>query len=58
MDEDKKIPFLKYREVEKLPDEAIEDEIILNKEDGCFYMGINIGEVKNGSRMEETSVST
>ncbi len=56
MDEDKKISIA-LREVETLPEEAIEGEVILNKSDGCFYMGVNTEkEETDGSNVEETSV--
>ena len=44
------------REVDELPEEAILNEVILNKGDGFFYLGIEIKEKENGSCMEETSV--
>ena len=44
------------REVDTLPEEAILNEVILNKGDGFFYMGIEIKEEADGSCMEETSV--
>lgn len=34
----KKAPAI--REVTKLPEEAVLNEVILNKADGCFYMGV------------------
>ncbi len=44
------------REVETLPEEAVLNEVILNKSDGFFYLGIEVKEKKHGSCMEETSV--
>ncbi|KKL62821.1 hypothetical protein LCGC14_2181330 [marine sediment metagenome] len=45
------------REVDKLPEEAVLNEVILNKADGYFYMGIETKEDKeHGSSMEETSI--
>lgn len=44
------------REVNKLPKVAVLNEVILNKADGYFYMGIETKEDKNGSSMEETSI--
>ncbi len=44
------------REVGELPKEAVLNEVILNKADGFFYMGIEIKEEADGSCMEETSV--
>ena len=44
------------RQVDKLPEEVILNEVILNKSDGYFYMGIETKEEKNGSRMEKTSI--
>ena len=46
------------REVDELPEEAVLNEVILNKADGYFYMGIETKEAKNGSIMEETSIRT
>ncbi len=44
------------RKVDKLPEEAVLNEVILNKADGYFYMGIESKEGKDGSRMEKTSL--
>lgn len=55
MDEDKKISIT-IREVETLPEKVIEGEVILNKSDGCFYMGVKEKEVNDGRCLEETSV--
>lgn len=45
------------REVDKLPRVAVLNEVILNKADGYFYMGIETQkEEKNGGSLEETSI--
>ena len=44
------------RQVDKLPEEVILNEVILNKSDGYFYMGIETKEENYGSRMEKTSI--
>jgi len=48
---------LPVREVDKLPKIAVLNEVIFNKGDGYFYMGVETKEVKkHGSRMEKASV--
>jgi hypothetical protein len=49
---DKKPP----REVRKLPKRAVEGEVIFNKADGFFYMGVRTKEDKYGGNMAETGV--
>jgi len=45
------------REVESLPKVAVLNEVILNKSDGCFYMGVETKEKKkHGSRVEKASI--
>ena len=44
------------RKVDKLPEEAVLNEVILNKADGYFYMGIETKEEEHGSSMEKTSI--
>ncbi len=44
------------REVDGLPEEAVLNEVILNKADGFFYMGIETKEEANGSSMEKTGI--
>ncbi len=45
------------RKVNKLPKVAVLNEVILNKADGYFYMGIETKEDKeHGSSVEETSI--
>ncbi len=50
------------REVTELPEVAILDELILNKTDGCFYLGVEDGKKtkkgvrKHGSNLEKTGV--
>lgn len=52
----KKVPPI--REVDELPEEAVLDEVILNKADGYFYMGIETKKEvrKDGSSVEKTSL--
>lgn len=52
----KKAKKLPIREVDTLPKDAVLNEVILNKGDGCFYMGVEIKEVKDGSRMEKAGL--
>lgn len=50
---------LPIREVDTLPEIAVLNEVILNKNNGCFYLGVenNKKEVKgNGSRVEEARI--
>ena len=56
MEETKKKPPI--REVVKLPKVAILNEVIFNKSDKCFYMGVETktGVRKHGSRVEKTGV--
>lgn len=52
----KKVPI---RQVDKLPKVAVLDEVIFNKGDGCFYLGVENKkkeEKKDGCNVEETSV--
>lgn len=46
------------REVETLPEVARENELIYNKSDESFYIGIDTGkeEKTNGNNVEKTSV--
>ena len=44
------------REVAALPEEVVLNEVILNKGDGFFYLGVETKEVQHGSSVEETSV--
>lgn len=45
------------KEVEELPEVANEKELIFNKADGSFYIGMETGkEKKNGDNLEKTSV--
>lgn len=54
----KKIEVPHIREVEKLPEIPVLDELIFNKSDGYFYLGVENGKgvKKHGSSMEKTSV--
>ena len=54
MNIEKKPPI---REVDTLPEEVVLNEVILNKGDGFFYLGIETKEDKeHGCCLEETSV--
>lgn len=44
------------RRVAKLPNEAVENEVIYNIEDNCFYMGINEEGTNNGNNLEKASI--
>lgn len=44
------------REVEELPEVAVEGELIYNKADDCYYFGVNTKEEKHGDNLEEDSV--
>ncbi len=44
------------RQVDTLPDEAILNEVILNREDGYFYMGLEVKEKNNGCSVEKTRI--
>ncbi len=44
------------REVDTLPEEAVLNEVILNKSDGYFYIGMETKEAQHGSSVEETSI--
>lgn len=51
----------KYREVSKLPQKAIKDELLFNKTDGCFYLGVEVPEIKekegdSANSLEKASV--
>ncbi len=48
--------FLNVRQVKKLPKRAVRGQVIFNKTNGHFYMGVIEKEVKDGSSLEETSV--
>lgn len=52
----KKVAF--PREVATLPKVAVLNEVIFNKSDGFFYMGVETkkGGKKDGSRMEKASI--
>lgn len=49
---------LSIRQVDTLPRVAVLNEVVLNKADGYFYMGVDVKREgkKHGSRMEKTSV--
>ena len=44
------------RQVKKLPKKPVEGEIIYNRGDGLFYMGVNIKGEELGSSLEKTSL--
>jgi hypothetical protein len=48
--------FMNAKRVRKLPKRAVKGQIIFNKADGFFYVGVNEKEVKDVSCMEETSI--
>lgn len=56
MGKDNKKPPI--RRVAKLPKVAVLDEVIFNKGDGCFYLGVETKKEvkKHGSRMEEAGI--
>ena len=47
------------RKVSKLPKKAVENEIIYNKSDGYFYMGVDTEKevIGYGNHLEKTSIS-
>lgn len=51
----KKAPM---REVDTLPEVAVANEVIFNKSNGCFYIGMenNKKEEEYGNNLEETSL--
>lgn len=50
--------ILPVREVDRLPEVAILNEVILNKADGCFYLGVENGKgvKEHGGSVEKTSI--
>jgi len=48
----------KIRTVAKLPKKAVKDEVIYNKADGYFYMGIDTKKeaIGYGNHVEKTSI--
>lgn len=52
----KKVPI---RRVDTLPEDTVLNEVIFNRGDGCFYLGVENNKVevkKDGNNLEETGV--
>ena len=56
MNKRKELPPI--RKVSRLPKKAVENEVIYNKTDGFFYMGVDTEKeaIGYGNRVEKTSV--
>ena len=54
----KKPKPVSVKTVDKLPKIAVLDQVIFNKADGFFYLGIETNEekAKNGNNLEKTSI--